>query len=123
MTQEKSTCNTTANVSGSGQAQPMPTGKKVEDLTTEKWARINFGWKVYGLIYVLEDLVRCNRRERKQLSRFVDACYDVLDEASYKLYLEACGSKDFKNFEKRKRATRFAMFEKMGEIIDQRNHH
>jgi hypothetical protein len=123
MPQEKSTCNTTANVSGSGQAQPMPTGKKAEDLTAEKWAKINFGWKVYGLIYVLEDLVRCNRRERKQLSRFVDACYDVLDEASYKLYLEACGSKDFKNFEKRKRATRFAMFEKMGEIIDQRNHH
>jgi hypothetical protein len=120
--QEKSTCNTTANASGSGQAQPMPTGKKAEDLTAEEWAKINFGWKVYGLIHDLEDLVRCNRRERKQLLRFVDACYGVLDEASDKLYVEAEVSKDFKNFEKRKRAMRFAMFEKMGERIDQQNH-
>jgi len=43
----------------------------------------------------------------------------VLDAASFKVYLEAEASKDFKNFEKRKRATRFAMFEKMGQIIDQ----
>ena len=122
MTQEKSTCNTTANASGSGQAQPLPTGKKAEDLTAEKWAEINFNWKVYGLIYELEGLLRCNRRERKQLLRFVDACYDVLDEASYKLYIDALVSKDFKNFEKRKRATRLATFEKMGEIIDQKDH-
>jgi hypothetical protein len=52
----------------------------------------------------------------------VDACYDVLDEASYKLYLEALVSKDFKNFQKRRRATRFATFEKIGEIIDQQDH-
>jgi hypothetical protein len=120
--EEKSTCNTTANASGSGQAQPMPTGKKAEDLTAEEWAEINFGWKVYGLIYELEGLLRCNRHEREQLLRFVDACYGVLDEASYKLYVEASVAKDFKNFEKRKRAMRFAMFEKMGEIIDQQNH-
>lgn len=100
----------------------MPTGKKAEHLTAEKWAKINFRWKVYGLIYELEDMLRCNRRQRKQLLRFVDACYDVLDEASYKLYLEALASKDFKNFQKRGRATRFATFEKMGEIIDQQDH-
>jgi hypothetical protein len=120
--QEKSTCNTMANAEGSGQTQPMPTGKKTEDLTTEEWAEINFRLKVYDLIHNLEDLVQCNRRERKQLLRFLDACYDVLDEGSYKLYVEAEVSKDFKNFEKRKRAMRFAMFEKMGETIDQQNH-
>ena len=119
--EQKSTCNTT-NASDSGQAQPMPTGKKAENLTAEEWAKINFGWKVYCLIHDLEDSLRCNRRERKQLLRLVDACYGVLDEASYKLYIEALESNDFKNFEKRKRAMWFAMFEKMGEIIDQHNH-
>jgi hypothetical protein len=29
--EEKSTCNTTANAAGSGQALSMPTGKKAED--------------------------------------------------------------------------------------------
>ena len=120
--EEKSTCNTTATASGSRQAQPMWTRKKAEDLTAEEWEEINFGWKVYGLIYELEAMLRCNRRERKQLSRFVDACYAVLDEGSYKLYLEAEASKDFKNFKKRGRALRFAMFEKMGEMIDPQNH-
>ena len=120
--EEKPICNTKATAQGSGQTQPMPTGKKAEDLTSEEWEKINFGWKVCGLIYDLEDMLRCSRRERKQLSRFVDACYAVLDEASYKLYLEAQGSKDFENFEKRKRATRFAMFQKMGEMIDPQNH-
>jgi hypothetical protein len=67
-------------------------------------------------------MLRCNRRERKQLLRFVDACHDVLSEASCKLYLEALASKNFKNFEKRKRAMRFATYEKMGEILEQQIH-
>jgi len=120
--EEKLICNTKANTEGSGQAQPMPTRKKAEDLTAEEWAEINFRLKVYDLIHNLENLLQCNRRERKQLLRFVDACYDVLDEASYKLYVGALASKDFKNFEKRKRAMRYAMFEKMGEMIGQQNH-
>ncbi len=120
--EEKVVFNAKASTCGNGQAEPMSTGKKAEDLTAEEWADINFGWKIYDLIHNLEDMLRCNRSERKQLLRFVDACYDVLDEASFKVYLEAEASKDFKNFEKRKRATRFAMFEKMGEIIDQQLH-
>jgi len=70
----------------------------------------------------LEALLRCSRRELKQLLRFVDACYGMLDEASCKLYLEAFASDNFKNFARRERATRFATFEKMGEILEQQNH-
>jgi hypothetical protein len=120
--EEKPICNTKATAEGNGQTQPLPTGKKAEDLTAEEWAEIKFGWKVYGLIYDLEAMLRCNRRERKQLLRFVDACNAVLGEGSYKLYLEAEAAKNFKNFKKRDRATRFAMFEKMGEMIDPQNH-
>jgi hypothetical protein len=47
----------------------------------------------------LEDMVRCNHRERKQLSRFVDACYGMIDEAFTKLYFDALKSNDFKHFE------------------------
>jgi hypothetical protein len=120
--EEKPICNTKATAKGSGQTQPMPTTKKAEDLTAEERAKINFGWKVYGLIYDLEAMLRCNRNERTQLSRFVDACYVVLNEGSYKLYLEAEASRDFRNFEKRKRAMQFTMFEKMGEMIDPQDH-
>jgi len=119
---EKEVFSTQASVCDSGQAKPMSTGKKAEDLTAEEWAEINFGLKVHCLIHDLEDLLRCNRRERKQLSRFVDACYGVLDEASCKFYVEAFASDNFKNFARRERAMRFATFEKMGEILEQQNH-
>jgi len=120
--EEKSTRNTTAIASGSAQSQPKPTGKKAEDLTPEEWEDINFGWKVHCLIFDLERMLQCTRRERQQLVRFLDACREVLDKANFKVYLEAEASKDYKNYQKRERAMRFAAFEKMGEIIEQQIH-
>ena len=120
--EEQPICNTKATANGSGQTQPMPTRKKAEDLTAEEWEELNLGFRVYGLIYDLEAMLRCSRRERKQLSRFIYACYDALDEASYKLHLETQASKDFKHFKQRERAMRFATFQKMGEMIDPHNH-
>jgi hypothetical protein len=119
---EKSPRNKTAIASGSGQSQPKPTGKKAEDLTPEEWEDIDFGWKVRSLIFDLEGMLRCTRRERQQLLRFLDACREVLDKANFKVYLEAEASKDYKNYQGRERAMRFAAFEKMGEIIEQQIH-
>jgi hypothetical protein len=120
--EEKPVCNTKSNAQDSGQAQPKPTRKKAEDLTAEEWAELHFRWNVYALIDDVESLLGCSRRERKQVARFMDACNRVVGDALAKLYLDALRSRDFKKFKKRERALRFAMFERMGEIIDQHNH-
>jgi len=120
--EEKPVCSTKSNAQGSGQAQPKPTGKKAEDLTAEEWAELHFRWNVYALIDDVESLLGRSRRERKQVARFMDACNRVVGDALAKLYLDALRSRDFKKFKKRERALRFAMFERMGEIIDLHNH-
>jgi len=67
MKQEEVVFNGKTSTCGSGQAEPTSTGRKAADLTAEERADINFGWKVYDLIHNLQDMLRCDRRERKQL--------------------------------------------------------
>jgi hypothetical protein len=83
---EELICNTKANAEGGGQAQPMPTGKKADELTAEQWEKLRFGWKVHALAFQLEYLLPCSRRERKQLLRFVDAFNGMVNVALNKLY-------------------------------------
>ena len=52
----------------------------------------------------------------------MQTCQEMVDDALAKLWLDGFASKDFKNFKKREPTTRFATFEKMGEMIDQQKH-